>query len=273
MVNPVDVTELDDLSGISFGYVQDPPNEKDFDFQDLKATFGAVTASTGDVDFRKNCTSTNQKSLGSCVGNSTADSIEILNSLEGRPHVELSRLFPWTLARNMMDDNMDGRGDVDINKGTYIRLAFDVIRSVGICPETDWPYDLTKWNRLPSLKAMRTATGHKIKSFYRIKSGGETRCDEVLAALRSEHPVVFGTQIGKEFPKLRNEGPVGIPSDSVGGHAMVCVGYISGKGFIVKNSWGRTWGDGGFWIMKPEYMGWSSTHDIWVPTRGTTFKV
>lgn len=272
-MNPVDVTALDDLSGISFGYVQDPPDKSDYDFANLKGTFGSITASVGDVDFRKHCTQSNQKSLSSCVGNSTADSIEILNSLEGRPHVELSRLFPWTLARNMMDDNRDGRGDIDIDKGTYIRLAFDVIRSVGICPEADWPYDLTKWNRLPSLKAMRTATGHKIKSFYRISGSGDDRCADVLEALRSGHPVVFGTKIESAFTKLRTEGPVGIPSSSIGGHAMVCVGYVSGKGFIVKNSWGNSWGDRGFWIMKPEYMGWAGTTDIWVPTRGTTFKV
>jgi len=51
---------------------------------------------------------------------------------------------------------------------------------------------------------------------------------------------------------------------------MIVVGY-SGGNFIVKNSWGNGWGDGGFWTMTPEYLGWSSTQDIWVPTSGTTF--
>jgi C1A family cysteine protease len=53
---------------------------------------------------------------------------------------------------------------------------------------------------------------------------------------------------------------------------MLVVGYISGKGFIIKNSWGSSWGDGGFCIMKPEYLAWSRTQDLWVPTKGTTFR-
>jgi len=258
--------------GNDFGYLPDPPKKEgespDLDFAELRTKLAAV--STGDVDFRDHTTSTNQYSLPSCVGNATADSVEILNSLEGRPHVELSRQFVWTLCRNMEDKDRDGRGDVDKKTGTYIRLAFDVLNTFGVCPEKYWPYN-SPWNRLPSLKAMRKATGHKIKAYHRISGRGDDRLDQVLTALRSGHPVVFGTRIPKDFGKLDDEGPVGIPSDPGGGHAMICVGYLTGLGFIIKNSWGTNWGDNGFFIMKPEYMAWDKTWDLWVPTRGVTF--
>ena len=108
---------------------------------------------------------------------------------------------------------------------------------------------------------------------YRIIEEGDDRLNCIIEALRANHPVVFGTDINKDFVRLRDEGPVGPPSGVVvGGHAMLIVGYLTGLGFIVKNSWGSDWGDGGFCIMKPEYIAWPFTRDIWVPTKGMAFR-
>ena len=53
---------------------------------------------------------------------------------------------------------------------------------------------------------------------------------------------------------------------------MMVVGYITGQGFIVKNSWGADWGENGFCIMAEEVFTWDQTEDIWVPTNGMGFK-
>lgn len=254
-----------------FGYIPDPASPADYSF---KATLAPrlIQAAAGDVDLRPFCTETNQFSASSCVGNATADAVEIRDAIEGRPRVQLSRLFVYTLARNMMDMDHDGRGDINVDHGTQIRLAFDVLSKFGICTETTWAYDLSKLFVLPSLKAMREATGHRIHSYYRIDGTGNERCDQVIQALRGNHPVVFGTQIDTNFFGVHDSTPVGVPTGKIeGGHAMIVVGY-SGGNFIVKNSWGQGWGDGGFWYMTPEYLGWDRTQDIWVPTGGTTFK-
>lgn len=260
-----------------FGYVRDPekkPGEtpdKSFgnDLLPLLATFAE-----GDVDFREHCTTTDQKSLPSCVGNSTADAVEILSSLQGYPKVELSRMFVWTLARNLVDRDGDGEGDVNVNSGTFIRLAFDVLHKFGICLEADWPYDMSKWDRLPSIKAMRKATGRKIKGYYRIDETGNARIEAMIKALRAEHPIVFGTLVNEDFQRLQGENAtIDTPKGAtLGGHAMVCVGYSSSRGFLVKNSWGGNWGNRGFCWFTPEYMAWGNTWDIWVPTTGHNFK-
>lgn len=253
----------------NFGYQPDPVNPADFDFKTLAAKVSSV--SPGDVDLRPFCTESHQLRASSCVGNATADSVEILAAIEGKPQVELSRLFVYTLARNLMDLDRDGKGDIDQDHGTFIRLAFDVLSRFGICTEALWPYDLKKLHVLPSLKAMREATGHRIHSYYRVKELGDARCDAVLEALRRNHPVVFGTQVDQAFVDGPGSKPVGIPAGAtLGGHAMIVVGYSNGL-FIVKNSWGRGWGEEGFWYMKPEYLAWSRTTDLWVPTSGTTF--
>lgn len=264
-----------DMVPNGFGYLPDPPKKPgekpDWEFS-ANLVPKIALFSNGDPDFRMHCTDTNQYSLPSCVGNSTADAVEILSSLQGHPKVELSRLFVWTLARNMMDRDNDGQGDINLNTGTYIRLAFDVIAHFGICLEQYWPYDMTKWKFLPSLVAMRKATSRKIKGYYRITETGRDRPEAILKALRAEHPVVFGTSLPENFGAYRG-GTIDTPKSYKGDHAMVCVGYDRQRGFVIKNSWGRGWGEAGFAYFSPEYMSWDRTRDIWVPTMGHNFKL
>lgn len=279
----------EDLDFGPCGYLPDPPKKPG---EKPDWVFGAggapgvptlrpklVMVHPGDVDLREHTTSTNQYSAGSCAGNATADSVEVLNSIEGRPPVQLSRMFVYTLARNFMDMDGDGRSDIDKDEGSFIRLNFEVLGKFGICREDidagkgGWPYDISKVHDLPDLKAMRSATGHRIHSYYRIGVTGDERVEEIISALRSNHPVVFGTNINSAFRKVGSLDPISPPDGvTIGGHAMLIVGYIAGKGFIIKNSWGAGWGDKGFCIMTQEYLAWDGTRDLWVPTKGMTFK-
>lgn len=273
----------DDFNRGALGYRPDPPKKPgekpDWIFSEkLRPKLTVVWP--GDVDMSEHTTETNQYWAGSCVGNATADSVELLNSVEGLPKVQLSRLFLYTLCRNMMDTDGDGRSDIDKDEGTYIQLAFDILSRFGICREDlsvekgGWPYDLQKLHTLPSLKAMRAATGHRIHSYYRINETGSDRVDAILDALRAKHPVVFGTAVTRAFTQKRDGETVGPPEGqaTVGGHAMMLCGYDRTKGFLMHNSWGKGWGDGGFCYLSEEYLAWSGTSDIWVPTKGMMFR-
>ena len=264
-----------------YGYLVDPRTrtESDGSVTDLMALDPSYATAlqpnlpivtTGDVDLSKFCVMQNQLRLNSCTGNGTAESVEILNNIAGYQPVPLSREFIYALARNEEPDPTNpGHTMLEKDQGAHIRDCFDVLSRYGVCDEYLWPYDETKVNTSPSLMAQRQALGHKIHSYYRIDATGDDRLDQIVSALRANHPVVFGTNIEQSFEALASNTPVGPPKGAtVGGHCMVCVGFSSSKGFIVKNSWGPNWGDGGFAFFTPEYLAWGGTSDIWVPTLG-----
>jgi C1A family cysteine protease len=56
---------------------------------------------------------------------------------------------------------------------------------------------------------------------------------------------------------------------TVGGHAVVAVGYNDAKKqVIVRNSWGATWGDQGYFYMPYQYMTGSKTSTDSSPING-----
>jgi hypothetical protein len=145
------------IMDIKYGYQPDPKHgdllaqDRDFTTQ-LKPYL--VSASSGDIDLSPFSTPTNQYQLSACAGNSTADSVEIVSAIEeadraakeGRtpvPVPQLSRLFVYSMARSIMDDDGSGHGQIDKDQGTFIRLCFDTLSRFGICDETIWPYDVT----------------------------------------------------------------------------------------------------------------------------------
>ena len=257
-----------------YGYCRDPQVllmenvatswiDRDKDIHELLAV--AAPQTTGDVDLRAYCTDSNQGSLSSCVGNATADAVEIISAISGQGRTELSRLFVYAMARIL-------NGNLNEDGGTYIRSAFESLAKFGICEETFWPYVARQVHTSPSFAAQQRARGHKIHSYYRIKAEGNRRVEDAIAALRAHKPVVFGTKLNEAFYSVRSMAPVGVPKGPfIGGHAMVLVGYENGN-FIAKNSWGTGWGDNGYWTMAPEYLAWASTWDVWVPTLGSEFR-
>lgn len=233
----------------------------------LQPRLSPVTA--GDVDLSGHCFDMNQLRLNSCTGNGTAESVEILNSIAGYQPVPLSREFIYALARNEEPDPSNpGHTMLEKDQGAHIRDCFDVLSRYGVCDEYLWPYDETKVNTSPSLMAQRQALGHKIHSYYRIDATGDDRLDQIVSALRANHPVVFGTNIEQSFEALASNTPVGPPQGpTVGGHCMVVVGFINNF-FLIKNSWGPGWAANGFCYFQPDYLAWNNTTDIWVPTLG-----
>lgn len=66
--------------------------------------------------------------------------------------------------------------------------------------------------------------------------------------------------VSKSDPMIRQS------SDRDGGHAFAVVGYVR-EGFVIQNSWGKSWGDDGLAIL--DYRDWLTAEpDVWAISLG-----
>jgi C1A family cysteine protease len=208
-----------------------------------------------------------QLTLNSCAANATADAFEMIKGIEDQSKVkQLSRLLIYWNAR--VYDNM-----TNVDDGCYIHNALNSLTILGVCEESLWPYDITKVYAQPPIVAYKQGNDNTIDAFYQIVSQGIARCDDIENAVRSNHPVIFGTQVDATFESYNsNEIVFGPPSNPKGGHAMIITGVrINSAGereFYIRNSWGNGWGlygNGHAW-MSASYITSSMTSDLFVPT-------
>ncbi|MCK6592126.1 MAG: C1 family peptidase [Polyangiaceae bacterium] len=245
------------------GWLPDPPDPKDSSFRDFK---GRLTprATESEHILPTPTPVSNQGRLLSCTANVTADALEILMAQSGAV-VQLSRLFIYFNARNY-------HGATNKDGGSYLRMTFEAVKRLGVCPESMWGYVLGNVNLRPPLKAYHAANDNKVTEFYRINAAADERPDDIETALRSGHPVAFGTQVGPELTSYKGEtdAAFGAPSTFEGRHAMLICGVRRRGGrreFWIRNSWGAEWGLGGYAWFDESYIRWGQSSDFWVPTR------
>lgn len=223
-----------------------------------------VVETRGVLDLRKWAPPVDdQLSVSDCVTDSTTTAQELVEIRNGMPFVKKSRLFLYYNARLQTQDT-------DKDEGTYIRLAFATLTSLGSCAEATWPYDLNNVFIRPSWSAYQEALPRKIKSFYRIDAvNGTELVTAIKQALQAQHPVVFGMTVDQDYMDTGSDGMVSMPKANrvnTGGHAQCIVGYDDNTmRWIVKNSWGTGWGDGGYAYVPYAYLDASDASDFWVP--------
>ena len=206
-----------------------------------------------------------QLRIGSCAANAGNGALEILLNSEGALR-SLSCLHLYWIARAL-----DGSTGQDA--GTHLRSIVQQMHRIGVCLDDYWPYVEPEKNYLvpPPLEADIRASENRISGYYKINSTGTQRLSDIATAIRANHPVIFGTGVGKVFFNTDGKSPIVMdPKDIEGGHATVLVGVQSIAGrmsFRNKNSWNVGWGDGGYCWLDQDYMTWSGTDDIWVLTR------
>jgi hypothetical protein len=207
-----------------------------------------------------------QGALSTCVANAVCDALEILLGLENPNNVvQLSRLMTYWNARSYTQET-------NKDDGTFIRNAVDSLRTLGVCPESVWPYAPQMVFAQPPLRAYQESLDNKIEAYYTIPGDGKGRCDTIEHAVRANHPVTFAAPVTDEYTKyFRAEGRVWPRTRTwVGYHAQIVVGvrWVNGeRQFKVRNSWGPYWGDSGHTFFSEDYMGSPEVNDIWVLTR------
>ena len=142
-------------------------------------------------------------------------------------------------------------------EGTTLRAAAAGLAEVGQPREALWPYDdrRDQWasDYAPS------AVAHADAAARRISDGGAEA--PVAAALRrvldAGHAVLLGLRLFATWFKPGRGGEIELPpagATDLGSHAILVVGYRADGTFIVRNSWGTEWGDGGYGYLPSAYV-------------------
>jgi len=230
-----------------FGWTPDIPDARDFLYSAPQAV---LTALPPKVDLRKQCPAVyDQGQLGSCTANSIGAAFEFDQKKQGLTDFMPSRLFIYYNERDI-------EGTVSSDSGAMIRDGMKSVAKLGVCSETTWPYNVAKFKSKPPAKAYTEAAKHQALIYRRVTGG----LRQMQGCLAQGYPFVFGFTVYESFEsaQVAKSGQVQMPGPSeatLGGHAVMAVGYDdTQQRFIVRNSWGPTWGMKGYFTMPYAYV-------------------
>jgi C1A family cysteine protease len=243
-----------------FGWKKDLHDPRDFRYKVSAPEAPRVVPPL--IDLRPQCPPVyDQADLGSCTGNALAGAYQFGDMKQGHSSFIPSRLFIYYNERVI-------ENTVNEDAGAQIRDGIKTLAELGVCPETMWKYQTWKFNKKPCPDCYTEALKNQILQYYRI---AEHTLQGVKEALADGFPVAFGFTLYESFmtEDVARTGVATVPLPNeapIGGHAVLAVGYDDSKQcLIVRNSWGNSWGDKGYFYLPYWYITTpNAAADFWV---------
>jgi len=192
----------------------------------------------------------NQGSIGSCQGASLSECGEFCYALVTGRVMQFSKMFAYIESQKA--------NNIRTDSGSTLAGGTKAAKESGFCPESIAPYPRS----YPGWSWVTDAMKTEAKK-YRLQSHTDIKQEEdVKAYIGSGLGIV---QIGISWNRSMTPSSQGLirsfTAGGGGGHAVVFCGYLpdadinqqSSKGYwyILKNSWGKQWGDDGFAYVDP----------------------
>ena len=187
-----------------------------------------------------------QGTIGSCVANSIGANDQYEQIIQKIPDAFMpSRLAIYYGGREL-------ENNINEDSGMQIRDGIKFVAASGVCPETMWPYDVSKFAQRPPQECYDYAACHTVSEYLSLDNTDITQLKKCLV---DGFPFVFGFSVYESFesPAVAASGMMPIPKPHevyIGEHAILAVGYDDSiKCFIIRNSWGDNWGKNGYFFM------------------------
>jgi C1A family cysteine protease len=244
----------------TFNNKRDKPDSRDFLFEKHFKLKSFLLPKWIDLRRNSGCPDIlHQETLGSCTACGSSNALRFILRKNGEKEFQPSRLFIYYFTRVIEDT-------VNEDTGGEIRNALKAIKRNGVCSEIDLPYDVNKFTNKPSEYLIESAKNNKDSfKYYSVRNKTRT----IKNALCNGFPVIFGFELYSSFEseEVASTGIVPMPDiykeDFLGGHCAVIYGYRdSSKTFICMNSWGKSWGEKGFFYLPYEYVS-KHGYDLW----------
>jgi C1A family cysteine protease len=191
-----------------------------------------------------------QGSSGSCVGWATADSVlrwHFVKSGRLKQQERLSPRFIWMASKETDQFISQPTTFIEI-AGTSLKSALDVSRKYGAVREQVLPFASGKLFTGEEEAFYARAAQFKISSYFNLSLRRPADMEEWRRWIATKGPILTRLNVDRTWHDAdSNAGNLDAytPETAGGGHAIALVGYTPDR-FIVRNSWGTSWGDRGF---------------------------
>jgi C1A family cysteine protease len=289
--------DVEDMEIVGMGWLPDFPDHRDYDIdtakphrdlEDLgqKGSINGMIKRIGmkipknpglprTVNLTRYCSKIeDQGSIGSCTAQAGVGILEYFERKAKKKHIEHSRLFLYKVTRNLLHLTGD--------TGAYLRTTMAAMRLFGVPPEEHWKYRTSQYDVEPSAFCYAFAKEYQAIQYFRLDPPGvwgPPLRKRVKMFLAHGIPSMFGFSVFSSYTQARNDGEIPFPSmreKRVGGHAVVAVGYDDRKriknninnktttgAFLIRNSWGRGWGQRGYGWLPYSYVDMALARDFW----------
>tara|TARA_B110000037_G_scaffold219923_1_gene286197 strand:+ start:1180 stop:1935 length:756 start_codon:yes stop_codon:yes gene_type:complete len=186
----------------------------------------------------------NQGKQGSCYAQCVACVKEWQEKKDYGFNQYFSPQFFYNNRTNKYDENKNN------DDGMNGRDVMKLMMKIGICSEESYPYGKIENKNNITDEVYNEAKNHIIKGYARVYN-----MDNLKKCLFNNGPCFI------TFPVYNFENDFWKKTGKkIGGHAVTIIGYNK-DGFIIRNSWGRKYGNDGYWLYK--YSDWNSHSEIW----------
>jgi C1A family cysteine protease len=235
-----------------YNWKRGPVDTRDFDFEEHMFYNLSIEPLPSKFSLRESMPPVlDQKSLGSCTANATANALHFCLNKEKQVEFAPSRLYMYYYTRLI-------EGTVDEDSGAMIRDCMKELKTYGSCHESLWPYDISKFAARPKNKCTQEGKTHLDGFKYLAVRQKE---ESIKRALVNGYPIIFGCEVYSSFEsdEAMRTGDIPMPDldreSLLGGHAIILCGFCDEtRRFTFENSWGEKVGDKGYFTLPYEYV-------------------